>query len=147
MLPIGSHQFPPFIYRFIFAFFPFVLFFRPHTYVKSYGISLSLPDAFHLAQYPLGPSILSQMARSHFFLWISYNIFIHLSIDGHLGCFHILAIVNSSTIDIGVHILLSFSLGKYITYPCQHLLFIVFDSSHPDGVRWYLIMVLFAFSC
>ena len=34
-----------------------------------------------------------------------HNIFfIHSSVDGHLGCFHVLAIVNSATRNIGVHI-------------------------------------------
>ena len=37
-----------------------------------------------------------------------HNIFIHLSVDGHLGCFHVLAIVNSATMNIGV--LVSFSI-------------------------------------
>ena len=30
-----------------------------------------------------------------------YQIFIHSSVDGHLGCFHALAIVNSATMNIG----------------------------------------------
>ena len=33
-----------------------------------------------------------------------YHIFIHLSVDGHLGCFHEVAIVNSAAMNIGVHI-------------------------------------------
>ena len=37
-----------------------------------------------------------------------HNFFIHLSIDGHLGCFHVLAIVNSATMNNGIHV--SFSI-------------------------------------
>ena len=34
-----------------------------------------------------------------------YHIFfIHSSVDGHLGCFHVLAFVNSAEMDIGVHV-------------------------------------------
>jgi len=36
-----------------------------------------------------------------------HGFLIHLSADGHLGCFHVLAIINSATINIGVHMSLS----------------------------------------
>ena len=33
-----------------------------------------------------------------------YHIFIHSSVDGHSGRFHVLAIVNSTAMNIGVHV-------------------------------------------
>ena len=36
-----------------------------------------------------------------------YNFFIHSSVDGHLGCFHVLAIVSSAVMNNGIH--MSFS--------------------------------------
>ena len=36
-----------------------------------------------------------------------HNFFIHSSVDGHLGCFNVLAIVNSAAMNNGIHVYLS----------------------------------------
>ena len=41
-------------------------------------------------------------------MYVYKNVFIHLSIDGHLGYFHVLATVNSAAMNNGIHV--SFSI-------------------------------------
>ena len=37
-----------------------------------------------------------------------HNFLIHSSVDGHLGCFHVLATVDGAAVNIGIHV--SFSI-------------------------------------
>ena len=47
------------------------------------------------------------MAEQCSIVYMYHSFLIHSSADGHLGCFHVLAIKDSAVINIGVHVSLS----------------------------------------
>ena len=62
-------------------------------------------------------------------VYMYHSFLVHSSADGHLGCFHVLAMTNSAATNIGVHVSLSDlvitqSLSSGFVLSKMHVLFI-----------------------
>ena len=82
-------------------------------HVLVYDIYLSLSDVLRSVQWALGLSISLKLIQMHSFLWLSniplyiyiyHSFFIHSSVNRHLGCFHVLAIIKSAEMNNGIHV-------------------------------------------
>ena len=91
----------------------FCLVFRLHIYIKgtSNNICHSLPDLFHF---------------NSFYGWIIFLcaccesfLFIHLSVNGYLGHFHILGLINNTSVNMGVPMSFQVSVSVFLQIDIQ----------------------------
>ena len=56
-------------------------------------------------------------------VYMYHSFLIHSSADGHLGCFHVLAIIDSAVMNIGVQVSLSIlvSFSPALDDPCDYI--------------------------
>ena len=66
-----------------------------------------------------------------------HSFFILSSVDGHIGCFHVLAIINNSGINIGVHVSFSVLVSSGYMLHCGTVgSYGSFISSFEKTLRW-----------
>ena len=76
------------------------------TCSRSSLISTNDPISFILWQ--------SNIPYLYIYIYTHHILFIHSSVDGYLGCFHVLAVLNSAAMNTGMHV--SFQIMVFSSY-------------------------------
>ena len=70
------------------------------------------------------------VAEKYSIVKMHHSFFIHSSVDGHLGCFHVLAIVNSAAVNTEIHE--SFSVMVFSGYMSRSAVVQLYSSFIPS---------------
>ena len=114
------------------------IYFRFH--IKVMWFTLSFSDLFHHAQYPLSPSMLLQMAKFHFFGCILFcciyvQHLLYSSVNGQLGCFNDLAIVNNAGVNVRVCMSIWISVFGFFAYILNSAIIFDKDNDHSEQLN------------
>ena len=87
-------------------------------YLSLWLVSLSMRISGTICVAENGLILFFFMAEWYSIGYINHIFLIHSSVNGHLGCFQVLAIVNSAAMNVGVH---AFFWWKYCPDICQRV--------------------------